>query len=84
MAGTKARMFGSIAKVEDLEDGTIMVEGVANAPTPDSDGETFTAECMKGAIPDYMQKRRALREMHQPIAAGVTKDMWVDLSLIHI
>lgn len=78
MAGTKARMFGSIAKVEDLEDGTIMVEGVANAPTPDSDGETFTAECMKGAIPDYMQKRRALREMHQPIAAGVTKDMWVD------
>lgn len=75
---TKARMFGSIAKVEDLDDGTVMVEGIASAPTPDSDGETFTTECMKAAIPDYMENRRALREMHQPIAAGVTKALWVD------
>lgn len=74
----KARMFGIISKVEDLGDGTRMVTGIASTPTKDSDGESFTGDCLRGAIPDYMAKRRAVREMHQPIAAGVTTEMYVD------
>jgi phage head maturation protease len=74
----KARMFGQITKVEEQDDGTIIVSGVASTPTKDSDGESFTGDCLRGAIPEYMQKRRALREMHQPIAAGVTTQMYVD------
>ena len=69
---TKAHMLGHISKVDEQDDGTLMVEGIASSPTPDSDGEVFTTECMKGAIPEYMDKRAALREMHQPICAGVT------------
>jgi hypothetical protein len=74
----KARMLGQITKVEDVGDGTRMVSGIASTPTKDSDGESFTGDCLRGAIPDYMAKRRAVREMHQPIAAGVTTEMYVD------
>jgi hypothetical protein len=74
----KARMLGQISKIEDQGDGTILVYGVASTPNRDSDGESFTADCMREAIPDYMAKRRALREMHQPIAAGVTTELFVD------
>jgi len=71
-------MLGQITKVEDVGDGTRMVSGIASTPTKDSDGESFTGDCLRGAIPDYMAKRRAVREMHQPIAAGVTTEMYVD------
>lgn len=74
----KVRMFGQITKVEDMGDGTRMISGIASTPTKDSDGESFTGDCLRGAIPDYMAKRRAVREMHQPIAAGVTTEMYVD------
>ncbi len=74
----KARMLGRISKVEDQGDGTILVYGIASTPKRDSDGESFTADCMRDAIPDYMAKRRALREMHQSIAAGTTTELFVD------
>ena len=74
----KARMFGQITKVEDMGDGTRMVSGIASTPTKDSEGESFTGDCLRGAIPEYMAKRRAVREMHQPIAAGVTTELYVD------
>jgi phage head maturation protease len=75
----KARMIGQITKVEDMGDGTRMVSGIASTPTKDSDGESFTGDCLRGAIPDYMAKRRAVREMHDPQkAAGVTTEMYVD------
>ena len=75
----KARMFGQITKVEDMGDGTRMVSGIASTPTKDSDGESFTGDCLRGAIPDYMEKRRAVREMHDVTkAAGVTTEMYVD------
>jgi hypothetical protein len=71
-------MFGQITKVEEQDDGTLIVSGIASTPTVDSDGESFTGDCLRGAIPEYMEKRRALREMHQPIAAGTTTEMYVD------
>lgn len=76
----KARMFGKITKVEEHDDGTLTVSGIASTPDPadDCEGESFTGDCMRGAIPDYMKKSRALREMHQPIAAGTTTEMYVD------
>jgi hypothetical protein len=63
------RWFGAIEKVEEHEDGTVTVTGIASSEAIDSDGEIITADAMRDAIPDYM-KFGAVREMHQPIAAG--------------
>lgn len=68
MAALK-KIYGEISKTEELDDGTIVVTGIASTPAQDSDGETITAEAMKAALPDYM-KFGAVREMHQPKAAG--------------
>ncbi len=65
----KASFFVAFEKVEKQDDGTILVSGVASSEAVDSDGETITSEAMKAAMPDYM-KFGAIREMHQPIAAG--------------
>ena len=65
----KAQFFMAFEKIEKQEDGTMLVSGVASSEAVDSDGETITAEAMKAARPDYM-KFGAIREMHQPIAAG--------------
>lgn len=65
----KKNLFATISKVEKQEDGTLKVFGIASTANKDSDGETVTADCMKNAIPDYM-KFGAVREMHQPMAAG--------------
>lgn len=63
------RFWLPFQKVEDNEDGTITVAGIASSEAVDSDGEIITADAMRAAIPDYM-KFGAVREMHQPIAAG--------------
>lgn len=63
------KLYAEIAKVEDEADGTLKVYGYASTDSEDSDGETITAEAMKAALPDYM-KWGAVREMHQPKAAG--------------
>lgn len=63
------KLWGTIEKVTENEDGTLTVAGIASSEAVDSDGEIITSAAMKDAIPDYM-KFGALREMHQPIAAG--------------
>lgn len=63
------RLYAEIAKTEAQEDGTLKVWGYASSGAEDSDGETILADAMKAALPDYM-KFGAVREMHQPIAAG--------------
>jgi hypothetical protein len=73
----KKRIYCDISKVEDNDDGTITVHGIASSGAVDSDGETITPEAMKAAIPDYM-KFGALREMHQPSAAGTALSIDVD------
>lgn len=65
----KKQLYAEIAKVEDQDDGTIKVWGYASSGAKDADGETITPEAMKAALPDYM-KFGAVREMHQPLAAG--------------
>lgn len=73
----KKRIYCDISKVEDNDDGTITVTGIASSGAVDSDGETITPEAMKNAIPDYM-KFGAVREMHQPSAAGTAVSCSVD------
>jgi len=67
---TVIKLFGELQKAEKQSDGTLIVSGVASSEAVDSAGETIRAEAMKAAIPDYMAFG-AVREMHQPIAAGV-------------
>jgi phage head maturation protease len=71
------RVFGTILKVEDQEDGTIKVYGVASSETRDGAGEIVRAEAMQNALPDY-SRFPALREMHQPMAAGKVLEAEVD------
>ena len=70
------KLFGNISKVNENEDGTLTVEGIASSESVDSDGEVILADAIKGSIGDYM-KFGALREMHQNIAAGTTLSMKV-------
>ena len=66
----KFKLYGAFEKAEKLEDGTLIVSGIASSEAVDTAGEVVKAEAMAAAIPDYMQFG-AVREMHQPIAAGV-------------
>jgi phage head maturation protease len=74
---TRFRQFGAITKVEDQDDGSIKVWGVASSETRDQQGETITAAAMKAALPDY-GRFPALREMHEPSAAGRVVEAEVD------
>ena len=65
----KFKLYGEFTKVEEQEDGTLKVSGIASSESVDSDGEIITADAMKAAIPDYMAFG-ALREMHTSWAAG--------------
>ena len=71
------KLYAEISKTESQDDGTIKVWGYASSEAVDSDGETVTADAMKAAIPDYM-KWGAVREMHQPSAAGTAIECRVE------
>lgn len=65
------KLYGAFSKVEEQDDGTIIVEGIASSESVDSDGEVVKASAIEAALPDYMRDGTgALREMHQPLAAG--------------
>lgn len=70
------RIYGSFTKAEKQEDGTIIVSGIASSEDVDNDGEVVKADAIRAAIPDYM-KFGAVREMHQPKAAGTALDIEV-------
>jgi ribosomal protein L16 Arg81 hydroxylase len=71
------KLFGTIQKVEEQEDGTIKVFGIASSETRDAAKEIVLADAMKSALPDY-SRFPALREMHQPMAAGKVLEADVD------
>jgi hypothetical protein len=64
------KLFGQLQKAEKQDDGTLIVSGIASSEAVDGDGERIKASAIKAALPDYMAFG-AVREMHQPIAAGV-------------
>jgi hypothetical protein len=74
------KFYMPFEKIEQHDDGTVTVSGIASSETKDSQGEIITSDAMKAAIPDYMSfgGTGALREMHQPIAAGVVLKAAVD------
>jgi HK97 family phage prohead protease len=73
----RMRLFGELTKIEDQPDGTLKVYGVASTGTRDDAGEIVLPDAMKAALPDYA-RYPALREMHQPSAAGRTLEASVD------
>lgn len=64
-------VYGALTKVEDNDDGTITVTGIASTGNPDNEGETVTPAAMEAALPDYMLFG-AVREMHQATTAAGT------------
>jgi hypothetical protein len=75
----KISVFGSLSKVDENDDGTLRIEGIASSEVVDSAGETILASAMKAAIPSFMKGGKgALREMHDKIAAGTVDEVYVD------
>ncbi len=68
--------YGEISKYDEQADGSLIVEGIASTDSVDRQGEVVSSEAMRAAIPLFMADP-ALREMHQPIAAGVPLEMRV-------
>ncbi len=62
-------LYGELTKLELQDDGTLKVHGVASTGSRDSSGEVVSPDAMRAALPDYMAYP-AIREMHQPRAAG--------------
>lgn len=77
MKPTIKHLYATIEKVDKQDDGTLVVSGIASTETRDSAGELVKANAMRSAIPDYMSYG-AVREMHQPIAAGTAITCTVD------
>lgn len=76
---TNARFFAPLQKVEKNDNGTLRVWGVASTESVDEAGEVVTSAAMKAALPGFFKHGTgALREMHQPIAAGTVDDAHID------
>jgi hypothetical protein len=70
--------FAELQKVEDADDGSILVTGIASTESPDSTGETILASAIKKALPAY-KRYPAIREMHRATsAAGRAVEISVD------
>lgn len=73
----KKDLYASICKTDVQPDGSLHVWGYASTEARDSAGEVVTANAMRAALPDYM-KWGAVREMHQPKAAGTALEAYID------
>ncbi len=70
-------LYGELTKLEPQDDGTLKVHGVASSGARDSSGEVVVPAAMRAALPGYMAFG-AIREMHQPRAAGAALYAEVD------
>lgn len=70
--------FAELQKIEDVDDGSILVTGIASTESRDSSGETILASAIKKALPAY-KRYPAIREMHRSTsAAGRAVEISVD------
>ena len=69
--------LANITKAERDADGDLIVTGKATGPDLDSDSQICDPEWLKTAMPAWM-KWGNLREMHQPIAAGIGLELEAD------
>lgn len=68
-----------ISKVEEQDDGTLLVAGIASTESIDVQGEKVTADAMKAALPEFFKYGTGnLREMHQPQAAGTVNKATIE------
>jgi hypothetical protein len=83
----KVEVFLPFAKVEENEDGTVYVEGVATAEVLDSQGEVVLHDAAKAAFAEWTQWAKDatgglsmgnIREMHERKAAGKAVAVEVD------
>lgn len=73
------RYFAPLLKVEEQDDGTIKVFGIASTELPDRAGEVVKADAVRDALPDFFAHGTgALREMHGMSAAGTVDEADVD------
>ena len=80
-----ARFYAPLSKVEELDDGTLKISGVASSETQDEAGETITAKAMQAALPGFFKHGTgALREMHQLSAAGTVDDAETEDSVTRV
>jgi hypothetical protein len=71
MSDTLVHVYAAdITKAERDADGALMVYGKATGPDLDLDGQICDPDWLRTAMPAWM-KWGNVREMHQPIAAGV-------------
>lgn len=63
--------FTKFVPIEKIDPDQRMVYGWASTPEKDTQGDIIPVEAIKNALPEYL-KYPAIREMHQPIAAGKT------------
>ena len=64
--------FTRTSPIHKTDDEQRMVYGFASTPDLDTQGEVVELDALKNALPGYM-KFPTIREMHQPKAAGITK-----------
>src|SRR5512147_2882238 len=69
-----ATVFAAIEKTADLDDGTLLVTGLASDGTVDSDEQIADPDWLKTAMPDWF-KWGNIREMHGAKAAGVATEL---------
>lgn len=69
--------FKRFVPITKTDEDKKMIFGWASTNDLDNQGEVVSVEAMKKALPDYM-KFPTIREMHQPKAAGVTKQTTID------
>lgn len=80
--------FLPITKAEKRDDGTLSVVGKATGPDLDLDEQVCDPKWLAKAMPAWFESGANVREMHQPIAAGVGEvleqdgDDWVLRSLV--
>jgi hypothetical protein len=85
MSNDILHFYGPLQKIEKRDDGTLRVSGIASTESIDADGEVVTSSAMKAALPGFFRHGTgALREMHQPIAAGTVDEAEVDGNVTRI
>lgn len=70
------KIYGAIQKIEEEDDGTIRITGIASTEDIDNAGEIVRADAIRKAVPKYTQYP-SLREMHGLSAAGTTTEIEV-------
>lgn len=69
-----ATLWADITKSVKQDDGTLMVYGKVSDETIDLDQQIADDTWLKSALPEWFATGGNIREMHQPIAAGVATE----------